>query len=158
MRRVPALNSEIFKPNCAVRSASYRFKCFARTLLLASCHPAHSAPWQRCCESQTGYHMAFIQVEALESGPLGEWERSRRLSTAWCKICSVEDLSLYSGQTPPNHFAPRGSTLFSFPSFAPSLLFFSLSRPLIRINHPVFCSGNCLRASSREPKRGFTVP
>lgn len=30
--------------------------------------------------------MAFIQVEALESRPLGEWERSRRLSIAWCKI------------------------------------------------------------------------
>lgn len=79
-------------------------------------HPALPAPWQRRCESSTGYHMAPVQVEALESesGPLGEWQRSRRFSTGRCNnyISSVWDLPLYRRQTPQNHFSPRGSTLF----------------------------------------------
>lgn len=88
--------------------------------------PALPAPWQRRCESSTGYHMAPIQVEALESesGPLGERQRSRRFSTGRCNnyISSVWDLPLYRRQTPQNHSSPRGSTLFPLccpPSLSP---------------------------------------
>lgn len=99
-------------------------------------HPALLAPWQRRCESATGYHMAPIQVEALESesGPLGERQRSRRFSTGRCNnyISSVWDLPLYRRQTPQNCSNPRGSTLFPLRCPPHSLLsllgvFFSLS-------------------------------
>lgn len=90
--------------------------------------PALPAPWQRRCESSTGYHMAPIQVEALESesGPLGERQRSRRFSTGRCNnyISSVWDLPLYRRQTPQNHSSPRGSTLF--PLCCPPLTLSSL--------------------------------
>lgn len=113
--------------------------------------PALPAPWQRRCESSTGYHMAPIQVEALESesGPLGERQRSRRFSTGRCNnyISSVWDLPLYRRQTPQNHSSPRGSTLFPLccpPSLSPLSswwFFFSLPYPPTRINLPVGVCG-----------------
>lgn len=115
-----------------LRGNIYRW-CFARS---RPSHPALLAPWQRRCESATaGYHMARVQVEALESesGPLGERQRSRRFSTGRCSnyISSVWDLPLYRRQTPQN---PLQSTRIHFvsPSVAPPLsswCFFFLPLP-----------------------------
>lgn len=99
--------------------------------------------------------MASVQVEALESGPLGEWERSRRFSIAWCRISrhsATSGIFLYIHRTRRSHFTHRGSRLFSFSSL--SLL---SSHPLIRPNHPVLCEDNCYCASSREPKGGLPL-
>ncbi|CAB1458259.1 unnamed protein product [Pleuronectes platessa] len=87
------------------------------------------------------HHMAVIQLEAHESGAPGEWSRSRRLSSAWCKILlpsTVPRLGSSFIQTEKlnrNHFKPGVYADCSpSPLLTPLSLFLLL--PLYRLNHP----------------------
>lgn len=130
---IPLMNLEIFKPNGSDAISTYGFRlfclCFARLPV---------PPCSLCAVATTVWELGCLPHGFHPSRGAWEWTAWRvgaqsqvinRLVQDRPSRRSVWDLSLYRRQTSQNHFTPRGSTLFSFPSFAPSLLFFFFFTP-----------------------------
>lgn len=89
------------------------------------------------------------------AGELTAWRVGAQLPVFLCLEQDLPPLSLYiDGRLTNGTLVNTDPDCSHFPLLPPLSFFLT---PLIRLKHPVFCKGNCLSASSREPKGGLPL-